>query len=76
MASTTAFPLILAYGPWTEHDVLLDGHSRQQVCEELGLEEAPVVRRYFDTEDTALEYADPYTERQTKSDRWRNLGLY
>ena len=51
-----AFPLILAYGPWTEHDVLLDGHSRHQVCEELGLEEAPVVRRFFETEDEALEY--------------------
>ena len=52
-----AFPLILAYGPWTDHDVLLDGHSRHQVCSELGLKTAPVVRRFFDTEDTALEYA-------------------
>ena len=51
-----AFPLILAYGPWIDHDVLLDGHSRHQVCEELGLEEAPVVRRFFETEDEALEY--------------------
>ena len=51
-----AFPLILAYGPWTEHDVLLDGHCRRQVCEELGLETVPVVRRYFETEDAALEY--------------------
>ena len=52
----TAFPLILAYGPWTQHDVLIDGHCRRQVCEELRIEKVPVVRRYFATEDEALEY--------------------
>jgi hypothetical protein len=52
----TAFPLILAYGPWTQHDVLIDGHCRKKVGEELGLEEVPVVRRYFATEEEALAY--------------------
>ncbi len=51
-----AFPLILAYGPWTDHDLLLDGHCRRQVCEELGIETVPVVRRHFETEDEAFEY--------------------
>ncbi len=52
-----AFPLILANGPWTDSDVLLDGHCRKQVCNELGLEAVPVVRGYFETEAAALRYA-------------------
>jgi ParB family chromosome partitioning protein len=51
-----AFPLILAYGPWTPHDVLLDGHCRRRVCEELGVEKVPVVRRFFETEEEAVAY--------------------
>ena len=51
-----AFPLVVGYGPWTEHDLLLDGHCRRQVCEELGIEKVPVVRRFFESEDEAIEY--------------------
>jgi hypothetical protein len=51
-----AFPLIVAHGPWAEHDMLLDGHCRRDVCEELGIEQVRVARRFFETEDEALAY--------------------
>lgn len=53
----TAHPIILGVGPWTPEPVLIDGHTRLMVADELGVSEVPEIEKYFKTEDDALEYA-------------------
>lgn len=52
-----AHPLILGTGPWTEEPVLIDGHTRLMIADELGVTYVPDIEKYFETEDDALEYA-------------------
>lgn len=48
-----AFPLIV----WLEKNILVDGHTRLLAAKELGLENAPVLMKSFESEDDAILYA-------------------
>lgn len=52
-----AHPLILGAGPWTSEPVLIDGHTRLMIADELGVTYVPDIEKYFETEDDAIEYA-------------------
>lgn len=52
-----AYPLIVGVGPWTDEPVLIDGHTRLIVANDLGISHIPEVEKYFENEDDALEYA-------------------
>ena len=52
-----AFPIILATGDWTQDPVLIDGHTRLQVADELCISYIPTISKHFDSEDDALDYA-------------------
>lgn len=51
------FPIILGTGPWTADPVLIDGHTRLMIADELGIAHVPEVTENFTTELEALEYA-------------------
>lgn len=51
-----AEPLIVAFGPWTNADVLVDGHVRRTAAIKLGLMVVPVRRLFFRTEEKALKF--------------------
>jgi ParB-like chromosome segregation protein Spo0J len=42
---------------WSEKGIVIDGHSRLQAAQELGLEEVQVHKKSFPDEAAALEYA-------------------
>lgn len=50
-------PIILGIGPWTDEPVLIDGHTRLMVADELGVTNVPETEKHFKTEDDAIEYA-------------------
>lgn len=52
----SAHPLVLGSGPWTQHPVLIDGHSRLQASIDVQCDTVPVVVREFETEDDAVAY--------------------
>lgn len=53
----SAFPLVLAEGPWTDEPVLIDGHTRLEVADDICITNIPTITKFFKTEDDALEYA-------------------
>lgn len=42
---------------WRVHNIVIDGHTRLQAARTLGLEDIPVVERFFADEEAALKYA-------------------
>lgn len=51
------FPILVGFGPWTDQDLVIDGHVRLKSSIEVGIEKVPVRRLDFKTEQVALEYA-------------------
>lgn len=47
------FPIVV----WEEEAVVVDGHTRFTAARDLGLENVPVVRKSFDSEDDAILYS-------------------
>lgn len=52
-----AYPIIVGTGPWTDEPVLIDGHTRLMIANELGVSYVPEIEKRFETEILALEYA-------------------
>ena len=64
-------PLLLGIGPWTDKPVLLDGHVRLKVANQLGIVNIPSVTKHFSTWAEAAEEV----VRTQSFQQWREPDL-